>query len=72
MTRLTDEQRKLSDEGHALVVRCDACLSEHFLARLPIPVDEMVKITRRFKCPTDRAHKLLMGPLRSPEETKSE
>jgi hypothetical protein len=63
MNRLTDYQRKLMDEGHALVVHCNGCNSEYFLGTLPMEMGDLVKVTRRFKCPSDKSHKLLMGAL---------
>lgn len=63
MKRLTQAERMLLDEGRALIVHCAACDDEHYLSDLPRPMHEVVLITRRFRCPNDKAHKLLMGPL---------
>ena len=60
---LSEAQRKLLSKNRALVVHCRDCADEHFVSGLPLPTNEMVRLASRFKCPTDKSHKLIMGPL---------
>lgn len=63
--RLTAEQRKIMEEGHALVVHCDECQSEMFLAELPLEGSKLSRLIGRTKCPSDKSHRLFMGPLKA-------
>jgi hypothetical protein len=59
---LTPHQFALMLEGKALVTHCEQCSHvDLFLGSLPMEVTEMVKLTRKAKCPNDPKHRLIMG-----------
>lgn len=63
--RLSEEHRKLMEDGRAVVVHCRACDAEYFLGELPMEMQQFIKITRRCRCPKDKTHRVLMGPLKA-------